>query len=225
MVFLIGLLKNETRINNVVTNFETDFTTHQVSNPQELDEISQREKFQAIYGLDEIWAWMSARTAMENFDMIDFVLNSRKRGCGIIYTTQSDTQVDPILTENTDYLAVPFHREAAETNREYDTVEIYIVEKESLELVNRIVINAEDYYGSYDTSEEISTVSKKEKYEDIMKEYRERVLEEEFKYKKELVSHLNMSRDMSEADANRITDEIFRELRNEGEIEHEKRES
>lgn len=219
MVFLIGLLLEETRIDNVVTNFRTDFTTHQVSNPQELDNVSQRDNFQAIYGLDEIWAWINARTAMENFDMIEFVLNSRKRGCVIIYTTQSDKQVDPILTDNTDYLAVPFHREDTETELNHDTVEIYIVDKETYEVVNRMVVDAETFYGTYDTTEEVSTVSKSEQYEELIGEYRERVADEEFKYKKELVSHLHMKEDMSEADSVRITDMIFRELRNEGVID------
>lgn len=219
MTFLIAYFMSKSSINNVVTNYRTDFTTHYVENEKQLDEMSQQTDFTAIYGLDEVWAWINARSVMENFDMIEFVLNSRKRGAFIIYTTQKQRQVDPILVENTDYLVVPMHLESVETDYDHDVVEVYFLRSENYDIVNKITFNAEAYYGSYDTDEEISSISDAEKFKDLIQNYKERVENNEFEYKKELVSHLQLHEDMSLSQSERITDEIFRTLKIEDQVE------
>ncbi len=212
--FLTKHFLENTRIDNVVTNYETDFTTHKVDNVKELDEISQRKGFSAIYTLDEVWAWMMARQAQQNFDMVDFVLNSRKRGCLIIHTTQKKRQIDPILEENTDVWVVPIHKEALETGKPYDTLELYMIDSESEEIINRFLINAEMFYNTYDTEEEVSSQTEADKYADLMDEYEQRVRNKEFEYKKELSSYLHMNEGISINGSERLTDEIFRRVRN-----------
>lgn len=222
MTFLLAKFKYETKIDNVVTNYETDFTTHQIKNEKELDEISQRDDFEAIYGLDEIWAWMNARETQENFNMVEFVLNSRKRGGIIIYSTQSDRQVDPILVDNTDYLSVPYHRKKEETNYDYDIVEILFIEKETYSIVNRYVINAEMYYNTYDTSEEISSVADTDKYDDLMVEIGLGIMNGSYKSITEIAGYLTLNNKIdSENKAKNFGRECIRRLKQENFIERE----
>lgn len=219
MTFLIGYFLDKSRIDNVVTNYETDFTTHYVDNEKELDEMSRKNDFNAIYGLDEIWAWINSRQAMENFDMIEFVLNSRKRGAFIIYTTQKTTQVDPILVENTDYLIVPVHQEPFESDYDHDVVTIYFLKNDNYEVVNKITFNAEAYYGTYDTSEEVAGISDAEKFEDLIEDLIERVKSSEFESKKELKSYLQLHKDLSINKSEAVADDVFRRAKAQKSIE------
>jgi len=218
MTFLVGYFLDNSKIDYVVSNYETDFTTHYVQNEKELDNISNQD-FTAIYALDEIWAWINSREAMENFDMIEFVLNSRKRGAFIIYTTQKTSQVDPILVENTDYLVVPIHKEKIENSYEYDTVTIYFLKNESYEVVNSITFNAEAFYGSYDTSEEVAGMSDSEKFEELIEDMYERTKGGEFENKTEIKSYLQLHHDVSINKSKAIADDVFRRVKAEKSIE------
>lgn len=221
MTFLIEYFLEETKIDYVVTNYETDFTTHYVTSETELEEISNREDFTAIYGLDELWVWMNSRKAQENFDMTDFVINSRKRGALILYTVQNTRQIDPILVDNTDYFIAPLHKEARETKYDHDIIELIILTNEPYEIVNRFVVNAEAYYGVYDTSEEIAGQSTKEKHEKLFNKVKQQVKNGEFETKKEVKAYLSLNHSISQNKSAMIADEIFREVKIEDKIDNE----
>lgn len=215
-VFLAKYWLSITDINYVVSNFDTEFTTHKVNNPKELDEISEEFKDQgieAIYLLDEIWAWMNSRKSGENDLMTEIVLNSRKRGAVVIWTSQRKGLVDLNLTENTDYYASCQHIKKQYAPYDHDTAIIQMVKNtEPPTLGRKFIYNAEPYYGLYDTDEEVSTVDDVEQYEDQIEDLKNRVSSGEFEYKKELISYLSMKK-YSNAQAERMADEIFRQIR------------
>lgn len=202
--------KEKTKLSNVVSNYETDLTTHYVDNPTDLERMSQ--EVEGIYLLDEIWAWMSAREAMENDEMIDFVINARKRGCLVIYTVQNLKLADNVLTDITDYFAIPNHVEAHKTGKPHDIAEIQFVTDDG-NLGKTFKYNAEKFYGSYDTSEEISSKTDAEMYKDVIDEVKQKFRDNEFEHKKEAVGYLELHTDLSHSKKDAIVDEAYRAVK------------
>lgn len=217
-VFLANYWKEITDIKHVVANFNTEVANHYVASPKELDELTQQFKEdnkQAIYILDEVWAWMNSRKAAENDLMTEIVLNSRKRGGIIIWTSQRKGLVDVNLTENTDYLGATQHYEATFTGKDYDIAKIQLVKNsEPPKMGRKFTYNAEPYYGLYDTDEEVATVSEAEQHESSMLDIMEQVISGSFKTKKEIVDYLSMNKIFSNtSQAERFAGECIRRLR------------
>lgn len=223
MTMLGHYFKYNTRLNNVVSNYETDITTHYVTNANELENMSQ--EIEGIYLLDEIWAWMSSREAMENDEMIDLVLNSRKRGCLIIYTVQDLKMADNILTDITDYYGICSHYESHEIDADNDIGEIQLINSNG-KPVRCFSYNAETYYGTYDTSEEITSQTDAQKYKEIVEEVTEAVAcesfdssitgdrEKGFNTKKEAIGFLELHTDLSHTKKEAVVEEAFRKAEN-----------
>lgn len=210
-VWLGEYLKENTNYNKVVSNFQVDYSNKIVSNPDELD--AETKKSDAIVELDEIWAWMDARDSMNNETMTNIVLNSRKRGCLLIYTTQELRQADVRLRNNTDFIGVPKHVPSWDNKYGHDIIVLHILNKK-MEVVNSFVFNAELYYDTYDTTEEISTTSDSEAFDDLITDIQDKAKDGEFNSKKEAVSFLTMNKDaMSVSKAERIVDEAWRRMR------------
>lgn len=207
MTMLGYYLRESTKLDKVVSNYQTDLTTRYVSNAGELDEASQ--EIEGIYLLDEIWAWMSSRTAMENDDMVEIVLNSRKRGCLIVYTVQDLSQVDPILKNNTDYFGIPTHYESHEVDEDFDVAEVQLIDADG-NPARCFKYNAETYYGTYDTSEEVSSVDDREKYNNHIEELKKGFIEGEYEHKKEAWSYLKLNTSLSHSQMDAIVDEAYR---------------
>lgn len=224
MTMLGHYFKIQTGLTHVVSNYETDITTNYVTNSNELEEMSKN--VEGIYLLDEIWAWMSSRDAMKNDEMIDLVLNSRKRGCLIVYTVQNMKMADNILTDITDYYGVCSHYEGHEVGLEHDIAEIQLFNGDG-EPVKTFRYNAETYYGTYDTSEEISSQTDAEKYKDKIEMVIEKKNNNEFETKKEAWAFLELHTDLSHSKKDAIIDEAFRKAekpnkeQNGGEIQNE----
>lgn len=231
MTFLGHYFLYGTELDHVVSNYSTDITDTYVKNSEDLKEAS--ESREGIYLLDEIWAWMSSRTAMENDTMIDIILNSRKRGCLIIYTVQDLSQVDPILRKNTDLFGVCNHYDKIEVDKDHDVGQIQLI-KNNGDLSRNMVYNAELYYGTYDTSEEISTDNESEKYKDYLNDIVEGFnnhsfdsfitgeSEPGFESKKEAVSFLELNTDLSNSKKEAIVDEAYRKCKSNGKTGDEK---
>lgn len=216
MTIMAHIVANKGDDINIISNYETKYTTHYVKSPKDLYDLTDPE-MQGVQGyvfLDEIWAWMDSRESGQNDLMSQLVLNSRKRRLKVFYSTQKLHQADKRLRENTNYLIVPLHYEKIETEADNDVLEVYIFDKYSMELVNSFKMNCEPFYGSYDTREEVSTVDKREQWDDDIKELVERVKQGEFQFKNELESHLAMKDVYSNSDAERLTNEVFRIYRN-----------
>lgn len=213
MTFLGAYFMNETHYDRVVTNYDTDITTDRVNNPKELDDKTQ--SVEGIYLLDEVWAWADSRDSMDNDLMTEIILNSRKRGCTIIYTTQNLHQVDRRLRGSTDYIAVANHKESFEIDKDNNQGVLYMFDK-NLEPVRTFKFNAEMWYDTYDTTEEVSTVKDAKAYEELMEEYKKRVERGEFETKKELRSHIKLNeQEISGSMADDMTTEIFRQIKGE----------
>lgn len=207
---------NTLHIDRLVANYEVSGMTDYVSNPEELDKKTKELKEQGvpfILLLDEVWAWMESRKSQQNDTMIEIVLNSRKRGGLVIWNSQKTHLVDKVLVENTDYWGIPNHFEAWETEFNHDLATVQMIQNGNImELGRKFEYNAEAYYDIYDTTEEVSRASEADMYEDLMEEKKEEVKQGIFKNKKELISHLTVKEDLSNAKAERLTDEIFREV-------------
>lgn len=215
MTFILHLLKEETSINHIVTNYHTDITTDKIKSPQEFDDTSKDMKDrneQGIYGIDEIWAWMDSRESMENDTMSNVVINSRKRGCITVYTTQGLHQVDKRLSDNTDFLGICHHYEAVETDYDVDVVKVKIFYKTELGEwihVNTFVIDAEAYYNTYDTDEEIAKNSIKGEHGELISK---KIMQKEsgnYSTKKALTADLVVENGFSENKAEKITEYVF----------------
>lgn len=209
MTMLGHYMKANTQLNNVVSNYETDITTHYVTNANELEETSKN--IEGIYLLDEIWSWMSSRDAMNNDEMIELVINSRKRGCLIIYTVQNAKMADNILTDITDYYGVCTHYEAHEVDANHDVAEVQLITNNG-EIGRCFRYNAETYYGTYDTAQEITSQSDAEKYAERINEIEEKLRSGEFDTKKEAWSWLELHTDLSHSKKDAITDEAHRRV-------------
>lgn len=205
-----------THYDRVVSNFETDLTTDYVSNPTQLDE--KTKNVEGLYLLDELWAWMDSRESNQNSLMNELVINSRKRGCLIIYTVQDLSMVDKRLRNNTDYIGVCRHYDSSEVGSNHDVAQIQLFDDNGLP-VNVFTYNAEIYYGTYDTEEEVATKSEGEMFREMIKTYKKRVKAEKFESKKELQSHLQLQKGLSGGQADRVSDEVFRQIRNEETVE------
>lgn len=216
MTMLGHYLYYETHYDRVASNYSTDLTTDYMENPVQFDDISQN--VEGIYLLDEIWAWADSRKSQENDLMNEVVINSRKRGCVIIYTVQSLDMVDKRLRNNTDYFGICRHYDAAEVGRSHDVAQIQLFNDVG-ERVNKFTYNAETYYGTYDTTEEVATKSEGDMYKDLIREHKKDVKAGKFEKKNELESHLKLQHDLSRAKASDVTNEVFRTIRNEKSIE------
>lgn len=215
MTMLGHYLYYETQYDNVVTNYRTDLTTDYIENPVEFDDISQNTE--GIYLLDEIWAWADSRKSQENDLMNEVVINSRKRGCLVIYTVQSLDMVDKRLRNNTDYFGICRHYEDVEVGRTHDVAQILLFDDEGLP-VNKFTYNAETYYGTYDTDEEVATKSSTNMYSEHLDEAVEGFKAEKFENKKEVKSYLRLEHDLSKSKADDIATEAFRRYRNEEQV-------
>lgn len=223
MTMLGFYLRKETDLYHVVSNYQTDITTEYVKSSEELEKASKQ--IEGIYLLDEIWAWFNSRTAMENDTMVDIVLNSRKRGCLIIYTVQDLSQVDPILRKNTDYYGVCSHYEGHEVDSEHDVAEVQLITNNG-EVGRNFRYNAETYYGTYNTEEEVSTVDDREKFKDYLEDVKKGIEANEFNSsitgreeygfdsKREAFSFLELNTDLSHSKKDAIVDEAFRQAKN-----------
>lgn len=210
MTMLGHYLYHESKLNNVVANYQMDLATHYVTSSNELVEAS--ENVEGIYLLDELWAWMNSRESMENDEMVELVLNSRKRGCLIVYTVQDLSQVDKILRNNTDYYGICSHYDATEIGTNHDVAEVQLVSKEG-EIKKNFKYNAETYYGTYDTTEEISSVKDVEKLDDIINDIIEGLDNNKFNSKKEAWSYLDLHTSLSHSKKDSVVDEAFRRVR------------
>ena len=207
---------NNLHIDHLICNYQVDGMTQYVSNPEELDKATKEHKENGtpfILLLDEVWAWMESRKSQQNDTMIEIVLNSRKRGGIVIWNSQKTHLVDKVLVENTDYWGVPNHFEAWELDLDHDMAEIQMIENGNMmKLGRKFEFNPEPYYDVYDTTEEVSRASEGDMYEDLIKEKKKEVKQGVFETKKQLSSHLTVREDLSKAKAERLTDEIFREV-------------
>lgn len=222
LTFLMYYLKAHTKIDKIVTNYMTDITTDMVESPQELEETTKHFKeygIVALYGLDELWAWMDSRESQDNQLMTNIILNSRKRGAIIGYTTQSIGQVDKRLRENTDFLGFCNHYDAHETDYGHDVVVVelyYNNEMDEWVKVRELVIDASEYYGTYDTWEEIATTKERDEVEGVIQDVKEKFKSEVFKSKKDAVAFLTQNKGFSVAKADRTATNAVLELREEG---------
>lgn len=219
MTMLGHVFQLETDLNQVVSNYETDITTDYVTNANELEKISQN--VEGIYLIDEIWAWMSSRDAMNNDEMIDLIINSRKRGCLIIYTVQNLKMADNILTDVTDYFGVCSHYESHEIGSDHDVAEVQLINQDG-EPVKNYKYNAETYYGTYDTGQEISSTDDAEKYSDVLEDVKNgfendyfecSITEQEeqgFNTKKDAIGFLELNTDLSHSKKDAIVNEAYR---------------
>ena len=193
-VFLGSYWKNITHIDRVVANFNCEIATDYVHSPRDLDRKTEEFKeknITAIYLLDEIWAWMNSRKSAENDLMTEIVLNSRKRGAVIVWTSQRKGLVDLNLTENTDYFGACQHYKKHMIEEEHDLAVLQLVKNsEPPETAKKFRYNAETFYNTYDTDEEVSTVSDKDQHSDLMVKIMKKFLDGTFESKKDAHSFL-----------------------------------
>lgn len=211
IVVLGTLLKADCPDSHVVmSNFSTDIADFNVSNVRELNDFSK--KYSGIQLLDELWAWADSRTSNENDQINDMILNSRKRDWIILYTTQKAHQIDKRIRENTDIALIPVHDEGVVT----DTLTIYMISTEKMEIVNTIKIDVNDFYDLYDTDEEVSVKNKDNEYSDLKKKYIKDVEDGVISKKNVLQSKIYMENPhVSKSDSKMITNIIFHEAREE----------
>lgn len=216
MTMLGHHLYYETRYDSVVTNYRTDLTTDYIENPVEFDNVSQNTD--GIYLLDEIWAWADSRKSQENDIMNEVVINSRKRGCLVIYTVQSLDMVDKRLRKNTDYFGICRHYENTEVGRRHDVAQILLYNDDGIP-VNEFTYNAETYYGTYNTDEEVATKSSTNMYSEYIEEAYEGYKDERFENKKEVKSYLRLEHDLSKSKSDDIATEAYRRFKNEEQVQ------
>lgn len=199
----------------VVSNYSVQYADIKVENPRELDEVTERLKEEGklfIALLDEVWAWMDARDTQRNEIMKDVVLNSRKRNGMLMWTTQSDRQVDPILVDNTDFQVIPLHYKKIEPRNPHGTdVILIIIMDHKGKPVGRHLYDAEPWYNVYNTDEEVSTKSDKDMFKDLIETGLEKLENGEIEHKNEMISFLDLHYDVSNNQAEKLTHEIFRQ--------------
>lgn len=209
---LLMILADEklSQTSKIVTNYQTDVTDVYASNPMDLEEISK--DYEGIQGLDEVWAWADSRKSGENDIFNEMIINSRKRGWIVIYTTQDFHMVDKRLRDNTDYGIVPEHHKRPERD---DRAKLHVYTMSDGELDVHVAsksFNPEAIYGKYDTTEEVGTKSKSNIYEDIIEKYKSKLEAEEYDHKNEMIADLKLDEELSNNDAKTITDKVFNEV-------------
>lgn len=207
----------DTKYDRVVSNYQSDLTTDYIQNPVEFDDKSQN--VEGIYLLDEIWAWIDSRKSGENELMNEVVINSRKRGCLMIYTVQSMDMIDKRLRNNTDYYGICRHYDSTEVGMPVDVAQIILFNNDGRH-VRTFTYKADTYYGTYDTQEEVATKSDADMYEELMEEHYKDVKAEKFEHKNELISHLSLKHDLSQSKSEDVANEVFRQVKNEEKIEN-----
>lgn len=213
MVVIGHWLQEITNIDYVGSNFYVDYADYIIENPNHMDQLTREKDLIAL--LDEVWAWWDSRKAMSNEDMSDIVMNSRKRGCVIVYTVQYLNMADVRLRQLTDYIVVPQHYEAAVINAEHDLLVLNVFETEDMEKVRTFKINPEPFYQAYDTSEEVSTVEKGEQYDKELEDIKEMFIDGKFEHKKEAISYLNVKEGFSPTMAERLVDVAYADIKEE----------
>lgn len=187
----------------VISNFHIDCSDRIVSNPIDLEEASL--ELEGLQVLDEVWAWADSRKTGENEVFNDMIINSRKRGWIIIYTAQDLHMVEKRLRDNTDYAVIPEHH----SKPTEDVLKIHIFDLPSMEHVKTLTVNPEPVYESYDTTEEVGTDSKSQAYDDYINEGVSMIESGDVVHKTELKSYLTMEKDLSQNDAQDITNMAF----------------
>lgn len=200
----IGYLYNKTfDDSSIITNFSTDYTDEIVSNPIDLEQASK--DYSGLQLLDEVWAWADSRKSGDNEIFNDMIINSRKRGWIIIYTAQDFHMVDKRLRDNTDIAVIPEHH----SKPSEDVLKIHFFDMPSMNHKNTVTVNPEKLYDMYDTTEEVGTDNKGKQYEDYIDEGIELLENGDVEYKNELISHLKLEKDLSNNDAEDITNMAF----------------
>lgn len=202
-------LNNRLKNPHIVSNFHTKITDQQINDPKQLDEVSQEKS--GIQILDEIWAWADSRKSQNNDLFNEMIINSRKRGWIILYSTQDLHMVDKRLRNNTDYVIMPEHYSRTGKN---DVLKVRIVDKYG-DVVNQLKVNADKFYGIYDTSEEVGSKNKGVMYDDIISKYFKPVKEDVYEHKKDLISEMVIEEDLSKSDADMIATKVFNEVKKE----------
>lgn len=213
MVVLGKWLKEITDIDHVASNFDVEYADYYLDNPKEMDELTSEKP--VIVLLDEVWAWWDSRKAMSNDDMSDIVMNSRKRGCIILYTVQYLNMADVRLRQLTDYLIVPQHYESYDIGLEHDLLILNVFETDDLERIRRFEINAEPFYGVYNTTEEVTGTNEAEEYEKYIEKAKEMFLEGDVEYKKEVISYFTTKEGLKPTLAERLVDTAYLDVKNE----------
>lgn len=188
---------------SIISNFDIDVSDKIVTNPIDLEEASK--DYEGLQVLDEVWSWADSRKSGENEVFNDMIINSRKRGWIIIYTAQDLHMVEKRLRDNTDYVIIPEHH----SKPTEDVLKVHIFDMPTMEHVKTLKFNPEPVYDSYDTTEEVGTDAKGQQYEDYINEGVSMVESGDVEHKTELKSYLTMEKDLSQNDAQDITNMAF----------------
>lgn len=187
----------------IVSNYSVDYADMYVENPVELEELSKQE--QGLQMLDEVWAWADSRNSGNNELFNEMVINSRKRGWVVGYTTQDLHMIDKRLRDNTDYIILPSHS----SKPTGDEAKIDIFTWKGLQHVRTITYNPEALYGIYDTTEEVGTSNKGNHLEKFIDKAEEMLEKPSIEYKKDIVAELVTEEDISKGDAELVATKVM----------------
>jgi Holliday junction resolvase len=139
-----------------------------------LEDIDKIKK--GVFLIDECWLWVFARSSMSkmNQEMMKIVMLNRKRDVDIYYTAQLSRSVDVLLKEVTNYWVYPSIRPFSKGGVECEDIKFRLCFLRR-DLCGRIVSSGEfvlpkdlSYYGGfYDTTEEITVLTKGENEDDV----------------------------------------------------------
>lgn len=199
--------KNSSDSYKLLSNYSIEGNTMTVKSVRQLNRMASEMK--GVMALDEVWAWADSRDSQNNETFNEFVLNSRKRGWDVLYTTQSISQIDKRLRENTDMLMLPEHY----TTAHGDLCKINVFENNPVKHVNTIKFRPESIYDLYDTDEEVSVKNKSQEYDRLKEKYREYAEKHNLDTKKSLKSKIYFdNHDISKSDADMLASLIIEGL-------------
>lgn len=204
---------NQGRSTYVVSNYDTQFTDKYVSNPMELEQISKQQS--GVQLLDEVWSWADSRESGENDTFNNMIINSRKRGWIVLYTTQKLHMVDKRLRDNTDFIVLCSHYESkVDWSGDFDLVKLEVFKNSELgvEHHNTVQFKANPLYDVYDTFEEVATEDTTEMYDQAIEEAKERLRNGEYEYKKDVISFLTIDHGMSQTKADLVATKVMNEV-------------